>query len=149
MEFGWINLFGGLIVVLILIPNIVYAVKTRGRETAECEVPKVLTVCEQVGRYGCMLFMWLPLFVWKFGFGSMAGLLLYLFGNGALLLAYYAFWIAYAKKKTLIRALTLAIIPTCIFLLSGLTLRYPLLIAFSMLFGCAHTAITVMTHREK
>lgn len=27
MEFGWINFFGGIIVILILIPNIVYAVK--------------------------------------------------------------------------------------------------------------------------
>ena len=29
MEFGWINLFGGIIVILILIPNIVYAVKKK------------------------------------------------------------------------------------------------------------------------
>ena len=28
MEFGWINLFGGIIVLLLLIPNIVYALKT-------------------------------------------------------------------------------------------------------------------------
>ena len=29
MEFGWINLFGAAVVVLILIPNIVYALKNQ------------------------------------------------------------------------------------------------------------------------
>lgn len=29
MEFNWINLFGGVIVLLILIPNIIYALKNK------------------------------------------------------------------------------------------------------------------------
>ena len=29
MEFGWINVFGAIIVTLMLIPNIVYAIKNR------------------------------------------------------------------------------------------------------------------------
>lgn len=33
MEFGWINLFGAVIVVLILIPNIIYAVRYKQDET--------------------------------------------------------------------------------------------------------------------
>lgn len=32
MEFGWINIFGAAIVILIMIPNIIYAVKHKQTE---------------------------------------------------------------------------------------------------------------------
>lgn len=32
MKFGWINGFGGLVVIIMLIPNIIYAVKNQGKE---------------------------------------------------------------------------------------------------------------------
>ena len=62
MEFGWINLFGAGIIVLIMIPNIIYAAGQKQDET-QIEVPRGLSACEQVGRYGCIILMWLPLLV--------------------------------------------------------------------------------------
>ena len=38
MEFGWINLFGAGIVVLIMIPNIIYAAREKQAET-QTKVP--------------------------------------------------------------------------------------------------------------
>ena len=35
MEFGWINLFGAGIVVLIMIPNIIYALKRKQSKTGK------------------------------------------------------------------------------------------------------------------
>ena len=147
MEFGWINLFGAGIIVLIMIPNIIYAAGQKQDET-QIEVPRGLSACEQVGRYGCIILMWLPLLVWKFGFGSVEEFLIYLIGNGVLLLCYYLSWMLYSRKKTLSVAMALAIIPTAIFLLSGLLLRHWLLVAFAILFGFAHCTITYMTHKE-
>ena len=147
MEFGWINLFGAGIIVLIMIPNIIYAARQKQDET-QIEVPHGLSACEQVGRYGCIILMWLPLLVWKFGFGSVEEFLIYLIGNGVLLLCYYLFWMFYSRKRTLSVAMALAIIPTAIFLLSGLLLRHWLLVAFAILFGFAHCTITYMTHKE-
>ena len=147
MEFGWINLFGAGIIVLIMIPNIIYAAGQKQDET-QIEVPRGLSACEQVGRYGCIILMWLPLLVWKFGFGSVEEFLIYLIGNGALLLCYYLSWMLYSRKKTLSVAMALAIIPTAIFLLSGILLRHWLLVAFAILFGFAHCTITYMTHKE-
>ena len=134
MEFGWINLFGAGIIVLIMIPNIIYAAGQKQDET-QIEVPRGLSACEQVGRYGCIILMWLPLLVWKFGFGSVEEFLIYLIGNGALLLCYYLSWMLYSRKKTLSVAMALAIIPTAIFLLSGILLHHWLLVAFAILFG--------------
>ena len=147
MEFGWINLFGAGIIVLIMIPNIIYAARQKQDET-QIEVPRGLSACEQVGRYGCIILMWLPLLVWKFGFGSVEEFLIYLIGNGVLLLCYYLSWMLYSRKKTLSVAMALAIIPTAIFLMSGILLRHWLLVAFAILFGFAHCTITYMTHKE-
>ena len=147
MEFGWINLFGAGIIVLIMIPNIIYAAGQKQDET-QIEVPRGLSACEQVGRYGCIILMWLPLLVWKFGFGSVEEFLIYLVGNGALLLCYYLSWMLYSRKKTLSVAMALAIIPTAIFLLSGILLHHWLLVAFAILFGACHCTITYMTHKE-
>ena len=140
MEFGWINVFGAVIVVLMLIPNIIYALKNKGAEN-KCE-NKLMNAIEQVGRYGCIVLMWLPLLVWKFGFPSVYEMMLYFFGNGCLLAAYGIVYAAYLKRKTRKRALALAVLPTCIFLLSGLLLRHWMLAAFAVLFGIGHIYVT-------
>lgn len=146
MEFGWINIFGAGIVILIMIPNIIYAVK-RKQTGEENDIPKYLSICEQIGRYGCIILMWLPLFVWKFKFGSVEEFLIYLIANGVLLLSYYLLWVTYAGKKTLTTAMALAVIPSVLFLLSGVLLNHWTLAAFAVLFGVAHCKITYLTHR--
>ena len=142
MEFGWINLFGGIIVLLMLIPNVVYALRNRGEDNL-CG-NRVMNLLEQIGRYGCILLMWLPLLVWKFGFQSVPEMLLYLLGNGALLLAYWLVFARYLKEKTGRRALALAVLPACIFLLSGLLLRHWLLVGFAALFAVGHIYVTAV-----
>ncbi len=142
MEFGWINLFGGIIVLLMLIPNIVYALKNR--EERNLCTNRVMNVVEQAGRYGCIVWMWLPLLVWKFGFRSASEMLLYFLGNGVLLVAYWLVFARYMRKKTAKRALVLAILPACIFLLSGLLLRHWLLVGFGLLFAVGHIYVTTI-----
>ena len=46
---------------------------------------RLINVTEQVGRYGCIVLMWLPLLVWEFGFAGVGEMLLYFGGNGVLL----------------------------------------------------------------
>lgn len=142
MEFGWINLFGGIIVLLMLIPNIVYALKNR--EERNLCTNRVMNVVEQAGRYGCIVWMWLPLLVWKFGFRSASEMLLYFLGNGVLLVAYWLVFARYMRKKTAKGALVLAILPACIFLLSGLLLRHWLLVGFGLLFAVGHIYVTTI-----
>ena len=147
MEFGWINLFGGIIVILLLIPNIVYALKNRGEKNLCTD--RTMNLLEQIGRYGCIVLMWLPLLVWKFGFKSVPEMLLYLGGNGALLLAYWLVYARYLKQRTAGRALALAILPACIFLLSGLLLRHWLLAGFAVLFAVGHIYVTAVNVKKE
>ena len=147
MEFGWINLFGAIIVVLIMIPNIIYAVNNK-EESMEIILPKIIVILEKIGRYGCIVLMWFPLLVWKFGFDSSIGFELYIIGNAILLMLYYLFWVMYFKKKTVVKGLVLAIVPTLIFLISGVLLKYWLLVLCACVFGIAHIWITYVTHKN-
>ena len=140
MEFGWINVFGAVIVILMLIPNIIYAIRNRD-EKNKC-TNRLMNVIEQIGRYACIILMWMPLLVWKFGFSSVFEMILYLIGNGCLLAAYWISFACYLKRKTRKRAFALAVLPTCIFLLSGLLLHHWLLAAFAVLFGVGHIYVT-------
>ena len=79
MRFGWINLIGAGIVILLLIPNIVYAVKHR-EEKNLCD-NKWMNLMEQIGRYACIILMWLPLPVREFGFAGVTEMLLFASGH--------------------------------------------------------------------
>lgn len=54
---GWFNYFGLAIIVIIMIPNIVYAIRHKDGEESASYCNKAATVAEQIGRYGCMAFM--------------------------------------------------------------------------------------------
>lgn len=140
MKFGWINLINAVIILLLLIPNIIYEAR---RSTPPSKCAMAVRITEQIARYTCIALMILPIFVWEFGFKSVGEMLAYVVTDGLLLLAYYAFWIPYFKRETKAVALALAILPSCIFLMSGLLLRHWLLVAGAIIFGICHIYITL------
>ena len=138
MRFNPINLFGLAIVAVMLIPNIAYAVRRRSGTEQSGGGRKLLCWFEQVGRYGSMILMAVPVMVGEFGFAGVTAFLIYAVGNTVLLLAYLVAWGLYFKKVCRGKELVLAVLPTCIFLLSGITLRHWLLVATAILFGVGH-----------
>ena len=140
MEFGWINIFGAVIVILMLIPNIVYAIKNKDEKNYCTNL--FMNIIEQIGRYACIVLMWLPLLVWKFGFASVFEMMLYLACNGLLLAVYWITFAIYMNRKSLQLALVLAIVPACIFIFSGILLRHWLLAGFAILFAVGHIYVT-------
>lgn len=137
---SWINIFGLLFVVLLLIPNIIYAIKAKNQEN-KC-TNKFMIVLEQIGRYGCMLLMVFNIGLAEFGFLSVGAFLAYMFGNILLMISYWLVWFMYFKKKTYGKEIALALIPTGIFLLSGITMLHFLLILFAIIFGIGHLYVT-------
>ena len=52
----WFNIYGLIFIVIIMIPNIIFAVKCRdGFENKRSN--KVVEITEQIGRFGCFGFM--------------------------------------------------------------------------------------------
>lgn len=137
---NWINLFGIVIVLLLLVPNVIYAMKYRGEQN-KCS-NRMMNILEQIGRYACMLFMILHIGD-EYGFTSAEAFLIYLFGNIVLLSAYWIVWVMYFAKRTRWKSMTLAILPGLIFLLSGIALAYIPLIISAIIFGVSHIYVTL------
>ena len=140
MKFGWISAFGAGIVTAMLIPNVVYALKYRNEEN-RC-TSRLMNVLEQAGRYACILLMVFPLLVWEFGFKSLAAMTAYLAGSAVLLAAYWIVFAPYMRRRTPGRAMALAVLPACIFLLCGLALRHWLLAGAALVFAAGHSYVT-------
>ncbi|MBP5221691.1 MAG: hypothetical protein J6Z35_00840 [Lachnospiraceae bacterium] len=143
---SWLNLFGLIIVVLLLIPNIIYAVKEKNREN-RC-TNKFMNILEQIGRYGSMFLMVFNIGLAEFGFLSVEAFIVYLIGNILLIVSYWLIWVLYFRKKTYWKQTVLAVIPTGIFLLSGITMLHFLLIIFAVIFGIAHLYVTSKNKAE-
>lgn len=137
---SWLNVFGLILVVLLLIPNIIYAVKCRDVENL-CK-NKLMNVLEQIGRYGSMFLMVFNIGIAEFGFPSANAFVVYFLGSIALMLAYWIIWIVFFIKRSMWNCMALAIIPTLLFLLSGCTLRHILLIITATIFGIEHIYVT-------
>lgn len=137
----WFNYYGLIAVVIILIPNIIYAVKTKAKYESKFS-NKAFSVIEQIGRYGCMLFMTFNVPYTYFGLWFDCALTVYLAVGGALLLVYCLGWIARSKNKGTIIALWLSVTPTALFLFCGITVSSIPLIICSVLFGIGHITIS-------
>ena len=137
----WINLFGLIFIVMLLIPNIIYAIKNKDHEN-KCK-NMVMNIMEQVGRYACMFFMVFNVGLAEFGFGSVSAFMFYMAGNIGLIIIYWIVWILYFRKHTFGKQISLAIIPVCIFLFNGIMMRHLLLIFSSLLFAAGHIYVTV------
>ena len=137
----WFNIFGLIFIVVILIPNIIFAIKCKDGFDIKWK-NKYVEVMEQVGRFGCFGFMIINIPGTWFGWWSDEAFALYLIVDGILVTIYCATWIIYFKKSSVFRALALSIIPSILFLFSGIMSRSVLLIIATVLFAPSHILIS-------
>ena len=138
---SWFNYYGLGIIAIIMIPNIVFAIKHKDGFTNKYQ-NKVVEILEQIGRYACFAFMIFNIPYTYFNFWFDYALAVYLSVNGVLCAAYVVFWVVCVNKDGKLRALSLSIIPSVIFLFSGVVLANIPLIAFSILFGINHILLS-------
>lgn len=138
---GWFNYYGLAAMVVIMIPNIVYAVKHKN-EIMGNHVNRAVVVAEQIGRYGCFVFMVINIPYTYFNFWFDYAFIVYLSVNGALCFAYLLCWLIFRNSDGKIKALFLSVIPSCIFLFSGIVLANIPLIAFAVVFAVNHIMIS-------
>ena len=103
---------------------------------------KFMNILEQIGRYGCMFLMIFNIGIVESGFPSINAFIIYLVGNTVLMLSYWIIWMLYFNKQTYREQMALAVIPTGIFLLSGITMLHYFLIIFAVIFGIGHIYVT-------
>lgn len=137
----WINIYGFVFMLFIMIPNIIFTLKNKdGFQNLWNN--KIIEVFEQIGRFGCFGFMILIIPGFGFGFSSDEFFSLYLILKTVLIVAYCLIWFICFKKNSTFRALALSIIPSVIFLTSGILSRYILLIVTAIIFAPCHVIIS-------
>ncbi|MCH5165801.1 MAG: hypothetical protein J1G01_05310 [Clostridiales bacterium] len=138
---NWFNYYGLIAVVILLIPNIIAAICDKSAFSNKYN-NKAMLMIEQIGRYGCMAFMVFNIPYTYFNFWFNHALTVYLIINGLLLILYVFGWIVFRKKKNTIKALWLSIIPTTLFVFSGIMLLSVPLMSFAVIFGIGHITIS-------
>ena len=136
-----INVFGLAFVVVMMIPNIIFAVRCKdGFENKWNN--KTIERLEQIGRFGCIGFMVLNIPGTWFGWWSWKVLAIYLIVDTVLVVLYCVLWMICWKKNSMFKALSLSIIPSALFLFSGVMCRSILLILSAVLFAPTHILIS-------
>ena len=137
----WFNAFGMFFIIVIMIPNIMFMIKSKDGLDNKWN-KKYVEIIEQVGRFGCFGFMIINIPGTWFGWWSDEAFALYLIIDTILLILYCVIWIITFKKSSVFRALALSIIPSILFLFSGIMSRSVLLIIASLFFAPSHIMIS-------
>ena len=137
----WFNPFGLVFITIIMIPNVVFAIRCKDGFTNNYR-SKTVELVEQIGRFGCFGFMIFNIPGTWSGWASNESFALYLILDTLLVTLYCVLWIVCWKKKGIFKALALSIIPSTVFLISGIMSRSILLTVAALLFAPAHIFIS-------
>lgn len=137
----YVNIFGIAFMAIIMIPNIIFAVRNKEGFNNKWK-SRFAEITEQIGRLGCFAFMIINIPRTWFGWWSEEGFALYLIGDSLLVIAYCVIWCICFNKNSLFRALSLSIIPSVLFMFSGIMSRSVLLVISSLLFAPSHIMIS-------
>ena len=137
----WLNVFGLVMVAVIMIPNILFAMKCKDGFVNRWNNKSVETV-EQIGRFGCFGFMIINIPGTWFGLWSDEAFAVYLVVDAVLVTLYCVIWAVCFRKSSVFRALALSIIPSVLFLFSGIMSRSILLTIAAVLFAPSHILIS-------
>ena len=143
---NWFNYYGLAFMVVIMIPNIVYAVKCKS-DTSNAYINKVAEIIEQVSRFACFALMIFNVpYTWK-GFYFSSAEVIYVVVNSILVIAYCLAWAILWKKSGIFKALLLSVIPSIVFLFSGIMIASIPLIVFAVTFAVTHILISLKSSK--
>ena len=137
----WIHVFGLFCMIIMMIPNIIFALKCKDGFVNQYH-NRFIEMIEQIGRFGCFIFMIIEIPGTSFGWLFDGARSIYMIIDMVLLIAYCMIWMICFKKESLFRSLALSMIPSAIFLLSGILRQNILLIISSILFAPSHIMIS-------
>ena len=142
----WFNWIGLIIIAMIMLPNVVYSI-TKKEEFSNTTC-KMLLAFEQIGRFGCIIFMTFNLPYTYFNFWFNHALLVYIIINAVLTLTYVALFFATWNQKSWFKVISLSLLPSLIFLFSGVALINIPLIIFAVIFTTCHVMVSVKNFKN-
>ena len=139
----YLNYWGLIFVIVILIPNIVFTITCKdGFENRYQN--KLVESLEQIGRFGCFFSMFLTIPFMNSGYWFKQGKTVYLFLGVILVVLYCLGWIVFWKEDSIRKSLYLSIIPSLLFIECGIISGNILLLIFAVIFAPCHILISYM-----
>lgn len=137
----YFNYWGLIFVIIILIPNIVFAVTCKdGFENRYHN--RMVEIFEQIGRFGCFFSMFITIPFMCKGYWFKYGEMLYLILGIIFVVLYCLGWLIFWKEDSVRKSLYLSLIPSVLFIESGITSGNILLLFFALFFAPCHILIS-------
>ena len=144
----WFNGWGLLWIAAIMLPNIVFAL-THKDGFENLWQNRAVEVLEQIGRFGCFFLMIVNIVPLCGGVWSTDAKTAYCAASAGLTALYLFGWIVFWREDSMAKALTLSILPSLLFLESGVLMRnYPLILA-AVIFAPCHILISAKNAARK
>ena len=138
----WFDWEGLILDLLLLAPNFVFACRHRDG-FVNLYHNKAVECLEQIGRFGCFLFLFLTPPVICRGVWFSHGTAVCRIVSGVLIVLYLLGWLVFRKESSVRKSVALSVIPSALFLMRGvLTASIPLM-ALGAVFAVCHVTLSV------
>ena len=134
------NYFGIIFIIVLMLPNIYASIFKKELFVNKFD-DRLLIKLENIGRYLCMILMVINIQDLYGGFKSVEAFVTYLGINIILLGLYYIVWFIFYKFNNIYKNMILGIIPSLMFIISGILQNHLLLIISGIVFAYAHLRI--------
>lgn len=134
------NYFGIIFIIVLMLPNIYASIFKKELFVNKFD-DRLLIKLENIGRYLCMILMVINIQDLYGGFKSVEAFVAYLGINIILLGLYYITWFIFYKFNNIYKNMILGIIPSLMFIISGILQDHLLLIISGIVFAYAHLRI--------
>ena len=134
------NYFGIIFIIVLMLPNIYASIFKKELFVNKFD-DRLLIKLENIGRYLCMILMVINIQDLYGGFKSVEAFVAYLGINIILLGLYYIVWFIFYKFNNIYKNMILGIIPSLMFIISGILQNNLLLIISGIVFAYAHLKI--------
>ncbi|MDY5997658.1 MAG: hypothetical protein SPJ09_03855 [Erysipelotrichaceae bacterium] len=135
-----LNYFGIIFIIVLLLPNIYASIFKKELFVNKFD-DRLLIKLENIGRYLCMILMVINIQDLYGGFKSVEAFVAYFGINIILLGLYYIVWFIFYKFNNIYKNMILGIIPSLMFIISGILQNHLLLIISGIVFAYAHLRI--------
>ena len=139
----YFNIYGLIFVIIILFPNIIFAYSCKDGFENHYE-NKLVEIMEQIGRFGCFISMFLVIPFLNKGFWFKSGKIIYVALGIVLVTLYCIGWIIFWKEDSIRKSLYLSILPSLLFIESGIISGNFQLLVFAIIFAPCHILISYM-----
>ena len=139
----YFNIYGLIFVIIILFPNIIFAYSCKDGFENHYE-NKLVEIMEQIGRFGCFISMFLVIPFLNKGFWFKSGKIIYVALGIVLVTLYCIGWIIFWKEDSIRKSLYLSIVPSLLFIESGIISGNFQLLVVAIIFAPCHILISYM-----